>query len=187
LSKRKSLDDVRDVYLFACFTGLRYSDIEKLKPEHIQEFKDKKGKKISIIKLNQQKTKEYLEIALNEYALEIIKKHEGKYLNCLPVISNQKTNDHLKEIGELAKLTNQVSKVSFVGSKKVEELVPKHEMLTMHTARHTFATLSLQKGMSIEVLQKLLGHNKISNTQIYAKIVDEHKHAAMIDVWKKKR
>lgn len=185
LRKRKSLEHVRDIYLFSCYTGLRYGDIVKLKPEHIYEIKQGK-EKVKVIRIIQEKTKDNLELALNDYAKEIIEKYEGKFLNALPVISNQKTNDHLKEIGELAKLTTPVNRVKHVGGKRIDSFVPKYELLTMHTARHTFATLSLQKNMPVEVLQKILGHKKISNTMIYGKIVESHKHKQMLDVWKKK-
>jgi len=184
LSDRKSWEQVRDVYLFGCYTGLRFSDIEKLKPENVYEFNEGKLK-TTVIRIIQKKTKDYLEIALNDYAKEIINKYKGKFTTCLPVISNQKTNDHLKDIGSFAEINSPVTKVEYKGGKRVDTVVPKYTLLTMHTARHTFATLSLQRQMPVEVLQKILGHRKINNTMIYAKIVDSHKHTEMLNVWKK--
>ena len=61
--------------------------------------------------------------------------------------------------------------------------VPKYELVTMHTARHTFATQSLLRGMPVEVLQKVLGHKKIQTTLIYAKIVEDFQHQIMRRVW----
>jgi len=61
--------------------------------------------------------------------------------------------------------------------------VPKCELVTMHTARHTFATQSLLRGMPVKVLQKVLGHQKIQTTLIYAKIVEDFQHQAMRRVW----
>lgn len=175
---RENLDKVRDVYLFACYTGLRYSDVWKLNPVHLV---DRGGYKV--ISLVQTKTGKRIEIALNSLALAILKKYEGQYVNCLPVIVNQKLNYHLKEVGELAGIDGMVEKLVFEKGKASTVLVPKYELITMHTARHTFATQSLMKGMPVEVLQKILGHNKIQNTMVYAKVVDEFKHKVMLDVW----
>jgi site-specific recombinase XerD len=92
-------------------------------------------------------------------------------------------NSHLKEIGQLAGVNSLTEKLTFDKGQPVRTMVPKHELLTVHTARHTFATQSLLKGMTVEVLQKILGHMKIQNTLVYAKIVDDFKHQMMLNVW----
>lgn len=175
---RENLDKVRDVYLFSCYTGLRYSDLKNLHPAHIVERGNYK-----VVSLVQQKTQAKVEFALNAYALAILEKYKGKYLRCLPVIVNQKMNSHLKEIGQLAGINSLAEKLTFDKGQPLRTMVPKHELLTVHTARHTFATQSLLKGMTVEVLQKILGHKKIQNTLVYAKIVDDFKHQMMLNVW----
>ena len=187
LSDELPLQHAKDVYLFGCFTGLRYSDIAKLNPGHIVWAKDDRGKDIRVIRIVMQKTKSPVEIALNEYAEEILNRYWGRYVNCLPVISNQETNKYLKVIGERAGFTDTVIKVQYYRNERVETPVTKYSLLTMHTSRHTFATQSLIKGMAITVLQKILGHRDIKTTMIYAKIVDSFKHTQMMKVWKKKK
>ena len=73
--------------------------------------------------------------------------------------------------------------VSTQGGEVVRAAVPKSELVTMHTARHTFATQSLLRGMPVEVLQKVLGHKKIQTTLIYAKIIEDFQHQTMRRVW----
>ncbi|MBC8084408.1 MAG: tyrosine-type recombinase/integrase [Hymenobacter sp.] len=65
----------------------------------------------------------------------------------------------------------------------VKQQVPKYEMVTMHTARHTFATQSLLRGMPVEVLQKVMGHARLQTTLIYAKIVEDFQHQTMRRIW----
>ena len=67
--------------------------------------------------------------------------------------------------------------------KVVKQQVPKHELVTMHTARHTFATQSLLRGMAMEVLQKVMGHTRIQTTMIYAKIIEDFQHQEMRRIW----
>lgn len=86
--------------------------------------------------------------------LEIIEKYRNKQPNCkvLPLLTNQKMNSYLKEIGDLCEIEKN---------------------LTFHLARHTFATLFLSEGVPLESLSKMLGHKNIATTQIYAKILNE--------------
>lgn len=146
----KKLERIRDNYIFSCYTGLAYTDTDKLDIQNIKDFFDGKD---WIIK-RREKTNVESKILLLDIPRQILKKYEGKLPEgqLLPVISNQKTNDYLKEI---AAITG----------------IEKH--LTFHTARHTFATtVCLTNGVPLESLQKMLGHKNIRTTQIYAKIVD---------------
>ncbi|MEM7373914.1 MAG: site-specific integrase [Bacteroidota bacterium] len=174
LSTNQRLAHVRDVFLFGCYTGLRYSDISQLGKEHIHP---------SSILLKTQKTRDRLKIPLIPQAKEILQRYEGKYLNALPVISNQKMNDYLKELGELAGLDTPVRIVRHHGSKKVEKSHPKYELLTTHTARRTFITLSLEKGVRQEVLMQITGHKDFKTLMRYVKIVDKVKEEEMLKAW----
>ena len=135
------LDKVRDLWVFCSYTGLSYSDMAKLSPSDIVA---SEGKKMIIDK--RIKTGTPYKIVLLPKALAILDKYGGT----LPVITNQKCNYFLKVIGPAA------------GIKK---------NLTMHMARHTFATWALSKGVRIEVVSKMLAHADITTTQIYAKVM----------------
>ncbi|HZI00945.1 MAG TPA: tyrosine-type recombinase/integrase, partial [Flavisolibacter sp.] len=127
----------------------------------------------------------WIEVALNNEALQVIEKYKGQYERCLPVIVNQKMNVHLKTIGKLAGIDAPTNKIVFENGRAVNKIVPKYELITTHTARHTFATQSLMKNppIPIEVLQRILGHSKIKDTLVYAKIVREFQHEIMMKTW----
>lgn len=146
------LEQVRDIFIFCCFTGLAYADVQKLSKSDIV---------VSLngdrwIKTKRTKTKTRSNIPILPTAEFILQKYEfhpeiseGKLL---PVLSNQKMNGYLKEIGDLCKIKKN---------------------LTFHLARHTFATtVTLQNGVPIESVSKMLGHTSVRTTQHYAKILD---------------
>lgn len=179
-----SLSRVRDMFLFSCFTGLRYGDLRRLIPSQITD----KGS-YSIIELVPNKSRSRLkaakriEIPLLSGALEILEKYAGA-LTSLPVISNQKMNKYLKTIGELAGISEKCQVIEYQKGFPVTKVYPKFELITVHVARHTFATLSLVKGVPLEIIQKVLGHSDIRTTMRYAKIVDAYKNAVILDAWK---
>lgn len=144
------VDRVRDVFLFCCYTGLAYVDVEKLSKADIQE--DATSDKWLVIK--RQKTKEPAYILLLETPLAILEKYENdpetRNGNLLPVISNQKTNSYLKEIAALCGINKN---------------------LTFHMARHTFATtVTLENGVPMDTVQKILGHKDARSTLHYARV-----------------
>lgn len=147
------LGQVRDIFLFSCFTGLAYADVKKLRATDIVNGIDNNKWIID----SRKKTDVEYSIPLLPPALEILKKYEDNPLCVnkgipLPVISNQKMNDYLKEIAGVCKITQKI---------------------TFHIARHTFATtVTLLNGVSIESVSKMLGHTNIKTTQHYAKILD---------------
>ena len=146
------LNQIRDVFVFACYTGLSYSDLEKLSNKHIVIGID--GNRW--IKINRTKNGNLCSIPLLPQAKEILKEYENnpKCINkgiLLPVISNERYNAYLKEIGNICGITKN---------------------LTTHVARHTCGTMFADKQISIETIAKILGHSDIKTTQIYAKITD---------------
>ncbi|WP_339655430.1 site-specific integrase [uncultured Maribacter sp.] len=145
------LEQVRDVFIFSCYTGLAYVDVAKLKEDDIVIGMD--GRRW--IKVNRTKTKTLSSIPILPIAEQIISKYTSlpKHKNILlPVYSNQKTNGYLKEIADLSGITKK---------------------LTFHMARHTFATtVTLSNGVPIESVCKMLGHKSLKTTQHYAKILD---------------
>jgi integrase/recombinase XerD len=151
LRESKSLDKVRDYFLFSCYTGLRFMDANTLKISDI--ISDEENRQHISIKMR--KTQDFAIIPLIVDAQNIIRKYrdqseQNSHEFILPRISNQKLNAYLKVLANLS------------GIDKV---------MTHHVARHTFATQALNKGIPIEVIQKLLGHTDIQTTQIYAKML----------------
>ena len=144
------LELVRDIFIFSCFTGLAYIDVSNLTPDHIVTLGDKQW-----IMTQRQKTSVETNVLLLDIPKAIIAKYGGNtYRNgkLFPMLTNQKTNSYLKEIADIC------------GIKK---------NLTFHLARHTFATMSLSKGVPMESVSKMLGHTNIRTTQIYARITNK--------------
>lgn len=147
----RRLEQVRDVFIFSCFTGLSYVDVRNLTKENVVTSFDGK----LWLQLHRQKTSTAVNLPLLKTPLAILKKYEDKMPDgrLLPVSSNQKLNSYLKEIADVC------------GIKK---------NLTFHLARHTFATTTtLAKGVPIETVSKMLGHTNIKTTQIYARITND--------------
>lgn len=147
------LELVRDIFIFSCFTGLAYIDVSNLTPDHIVTLGDKQW-----IMTQRQKTSVETNILLLDIPKAIIDKYcdnsayPKRENKLFPILSNQKMNAYLKEIADLC------------GIKK---------NLTFHLARHTFATMSLSKGVPMESVSKMLGHTNIKTTQIYARITNK--------------
>jgi len=145
-----SLCKMRDVFLFACYTGLSYTDISKLSTKNLKKGNDN----LMWIYIKRTKTNIPSNIPLLPPAVLLInafkKLYNGKTL--FPIISNQKINKGLKRISALCGFNKK---------------------LTFHSARHTFATtVTLTNGVPIETVSKMLGHNNIKTTQIYARVID---------------
>ena len=165
---------VRDNFCFACLTGLRYSDLRLLKKENIKE---------DYIELRVEKTRDYLKIPLSPYAKDILNRNNG----LLPkLFSNQKTNVYLKQIGKLAEITEEVLIVKYRGVQKIEFIEEKYKFLCTHTARRSFVTLSLEKGMRPETVMSITGHKDYKTFKKYIKLTDKVKLVEMNEVWKKK-
>ena len=164
---------VRDVFCFLCFTGLRFSDAEKLKREDI---------KSNRIHLLIKKTRRPMIIPLNSFAKQILDKYKGEE-RPLPIISNQKTNDHLHDIGKLLEFNEPVKKISYKGAEVEEKYVPKHEILTTHIGRKTFITTSLILGMQERQVKEFSGHKNESNFRRYVAFADSYKQQVMNDIW----
>lgn len=147
------LRQVRDIFVFSCYTGLAYIDASNLTPQNIGFGMD--GEKW--IFTFRQKTDTRTNIPILPPAMAIIEKYKDHKLcvvknKLLPILSNQKMNAYLKEIAAICDITKE---------------------LTFHIARHTFATtVTLSNGIPIESVSKMLGHSSIKQTQHYAKILD---------------
>ena len=149
----KTFDEIRDVFVFCCYTGFAYSDVFKFKRSDISIGIDGDYWIIT----HRQKTGERESVPLLPKALDILKKYENhsqclKRNKLLPVRTNQVYNNYLKDVANRCGIEKN---------------------LTSHIARHTFATtVTLSNGVPIETVSKMLGHTKLATTQIYAKVLD---------------
>ncbi len=146
------LSQVRDIFCFCCLTGLAFMDVQQLKPEHLVA--DIHGK--IWIRKARQKTKNMCNIPLLDEAQKIINRYrDHPYCQThgvlLPVCSNQKMNSYLKELADICGIRKNLS---------------------THCARHTFATLTLASGATIDNVAKMLGHANVNMTRRYAKVLD---------------
>jgi integrase/recombinase XerD len=138
------LERVKDLFIFQCITGMAYIDMQNLKLSDIKT----EGKTKHIEKYRQKVDRMPQVIILLPEAEKIIQKHKGS-IKCFPEISNQKMNAYLKEIATICNIDKP---------------------LTTHVARHTFATLMLEKGMPLESISNMLGHASVRQTAVYAKL-----------------
>lgn len=173
LPTQSALERVRDVFLFCCFTGLRYSDVAKLKRTDIKD---------GFIEVVTKKTNDGLRIELNKHSQAILDKYKEIPLPgdlALPVISNVKMNAYLKTLGQVCGIDEPTRIVYFQGNKRFEDVLPKWALLTTHCGRRTFVVTALQLGIPSEVIMKWTGHSDFSAMKPYVKIVDELKARAM--------
>lgn len=173
LSENQRLSQTRDVFCFACVTGLRYSDLDQLKREHVKNDE---------IRLTVTKTKEPLSIPLTDYSRAILKRYEGMH-KPLPVISNQNLNYAVKDLCKLAGIDEQIEIVRFRGAKRESNTYAKYELIGVHTGRKTFATLSLEKGMSAEEVMAITGHKDYKSFARYVKVTEQRKKVVMLKAW----
>lgn len=151
--KNERLQKVKDCFVFSCYTGLSYVDVKELTEDNIVKGIDNNN----WIYTKREKTDELVKIPILPKAWAILQKYRKACelditINILPISSNQKTNSYLKEIAKSSGV---------------------HKNISFHVARHTFATtVMLSNGVPIETVSKLLGHTKLSTTQIYARVVE---------------
>lgn len=184
--KDKKLDACRDIFLFNCFTGLRFSDLRKLKPSSITEQGDYK-----IIKIVQSKFDKPNTITLNEYAIEILNKYlnieylRGGVRYLFPLEINHKANKTLETLLKMMNFNDTIEQIKYNKGVPYIEDTPKYKAINWHNARHTYGVLSIEKGMPLQVVQKQMGHSDIKTTMIYAKIADNFKNEQSTQAWKK--
>ena len=172
-SNKQALERVRDVFLFQCFTGLRYSDVFNLRRSDI------KGDHIEVTTV---KTSDSLIIELNNHSKAILDKYKDVAFEddkVLPVITNQKMNDYLKELAELAGIDEPVRQTYYRGNERIDEVTPKYALLGTHAGRRTFICNALALGIPPQVVMKWTGHNDYKAMKPYIDIADDIKANAM--------
>ena len=170
---KQALERVRDVFLFQCFTGLRYSDVFNLRRSDI------KGDHIEVTTV---KTSDSLIIELNNHSKAILDKYKDVAFEddkVLPVITNQKMNDYLKELAELAGIDEPIRQTYYKGNERIDEVTPKYALLGTHAGRRTFICNALALGIPPQVVMKWTGHSDYKAMKPYIDIADDIKANAM--------
>ena len=170
---KQALDRVRDVFLFQCFTGLRYSDVFNLRRSDI------KGDHVEVTTV---KTSDSLIIELNKHSKAILDKYKDVAFEdnkVLPVITNQKMNDYLKELAELAGIDEPIRQTYYRGNERIDEVTPKYALLGTHAGRRTFICNALALGIPPQVVMKWTGHSDYKAMKPYIDIADDIKANAM--------
>ena len=170
---KQALERVRDVFLFQCFTGLRYSDVFNLRRSDI------KGDHIEVTTV---KTSDSLIIELNNHSKAILDKYKDVAFEddkVLPVITNQKMNDYLKELAELVGIDEPVRQTYYRGNERIDEVTPKYALLGTHAGRRTFICNALTLGIPPQVVMKWTGHSDYKAMKPYIDIADDIKANAM--------
>ena len=170
---KQALDRVRDVFLFQCFTGLRYSDVFNLRRSDI------KGDHIEVTTV---KTSDSLIIELNNHSKAILDKYKDVAFEddkVLPVITNQKMNDYLKELAELAGIDWPVRQTCYRGNERIDEVTPKYALLGTHAGSRTFLCNVLALGIPPQVVMKWTGHSDYRAMKPCIDITDNIKANAM--------
>lgn len=171
----KTLEKVRDLFLFGCYTGMRFSDLLAIRKSNIKN---------GYISFRVTKTKQLIEIPLLDEAKQIIDRYKTE-LKILPTMSNQKFNQYIKLVCELAGLTEEVEIVRYKGAKQIKEIFPKYKLISAHTSRKTYITVSLELGMSAEEVMQISGHTSYKSFKRYVHISRDRAKKAMNNAWKK--
>ena len=172
--EKPSLFRVKDIFLFACYTGLRYSDILNLRYANVTD---------GHIAVTAHKTDNCIRIPLNNSCREILKKYMRS--DCkgddtiFPCPALQKMNSHLKTLCRLAGITTEITIVSYHGENRIQETVSKCDKMSTHAGRRTFISLAIANGVPPRVVRKMTGKRTIKSLQVYIHIGDEPQEKAM--------
>jgi len=174
LSEKPRLDRVRDMFLLGCWTGCRFSDLAQIKPENIKD---------GLLHVRQQKTDTKVVLPLHPVVTAILNKYEG---NLPEPISNQKMNDYLKEVAEEAKINETVHKQITKGGVKISTAHAKHELVTTHTARRSFATNLYKQGVPALTIMAMTGHKTEAAFLRYIRVTPEEHAIKLQKAWNKR-
>jgi len=178
LSNNPRLEKVKDLFLISCYSSLRIGDFKRITPSNIYEMEGDQ-----YLHMITDKTKEEVYIPINEYLLSILEKYNFKS----PVISNQRFNEYIKEVCELAGLTDKVMSHSNVAGKSKTEFVEKWKLVSAHTGRRTWASIMYSKGFPILLLMQCTGHKKESTFFKYIGVSKKEQAIALMKQMKQKQ
>ena len=162
--KSERLSKVKDLFVFGCFTGLRFGDLQQVCEQRIKD---------NVLTIHANKTEDTLNIHLTKQALSILEKYDYQ----LPRITNQKANLYIKEICTLVGIDTPVELIEKRGAKTIKKLYPKNEVISFHASRKTFVTLSLEAEIPVSVIMKQTGHKQTKVFNRYLNVTDKLKEA----------
>ena len=176
LSKQQPrLRRTRDLFIVGAWTGLRFSDFTRIRSENIQD---------GYITIKTQKTNETVVVPIHEHVQAIMNQYEGTTDNSLPVpLSNQRMNDYLKELAALANLDEPITHTSTKGGQTIAKTCPKHELVTTHTARRSFATNQYLAGFPTISIMNITGHRTEKAFMKYIKVTPRQHAEALKKHW----
>ena len=167
-------EDAQDIFVFMCFTGLRYSDASALRWDNIRDDK---------ICFHSKKTKVYLEVDINDYARRILDKRFNDPDRSVGLIFRHRAagniNKALKVLAQRAKIDDPISMLRYSGGRTETVVKPKHKWLSAHAGRHTFVVTALSLGIPIDVIRKFTGHSSHAAILPYIAVVDDLKKKEM--------
>lgn len=174
----RRLNEARDIFIFGCATGLRDSDLRRLEWRHIAD---------GVVTITAHKTDQKIIVPLNRYSSAIIRKYRGT-ARPLPtkagvMVSNQKLNKALKDLGKLAGLSRTIEVKRQRGVERITKVLALHEIMSVHMARRTFFTLSLERGIPLQEVMALTGHSTYASAKRYLNVTLERKKSAMVKAW----
>ena len=167
LKEGSALDQTRDFFIFQCYTALRYSDLKQLRPDNITKSEDG----TFILRLLTEKDDDDVTYRLAKRAVDIYKKYSTHIYDggrLFPVLSNQKYNEHLKELGKIAGLRGEWIDYEYRLNKLIEVHTPKSDLST-HTARRTFVVTALNQGVTAEKIMQITSHSDYNAMKPYIK------------------
>ncbi|RNI29080.1 tyrosine-type recombinase/integrase [Rufibacter latericius] len=180
-ARRASLSLAKDLMVFIFKTGPRWSDLHNLDPSNVYDFDLPGGQAVKVLEYYQIKGGKQREfpcrVALDQEAAAIVAKYQGKQKKLLPVPSNQKLNEALKEVCRLAGIKAPVKRVRYKHGKRVEKSFEKWELASCHRCRATCATNLFEGGANDRTVQDVLGHDDPRSTRIYVRNADREQFA----------
>ncbi len=170
-SQNPRLEKVRDLFVFGCFTGMRFSNYSTIKKSDIHD---------GFINVRDVKdNNKTLSIPLNDYSTYILKKYDYR----LPKITNQKFNDYIKELVQRVGLTDEIKKTKKLGQEIIETISPLYERVSSHTARRSFITIMKNNKIPDKVIMSYTGHKSLEVFNQYYKPNTDEKVGFMQTVW----
>lgn len=163
-------DRIRDLFVFACYSGLRFSDVTALTHNDVHD---------GALHVVTKKTGTAVVIHTNSHTERIIAKYTGGGARLLPTMVPQVVNRKLKEIGRIASIDTPVKLVRHNGSQITVDYSPKYEVLSFHVARRTFVTMAVRKGIPSQVIMSWTGHKSERMLRPYLAVVDSVKEESM--------
>lgn len=170
--KSEKLERVRDVFVFACVTGMRFGELSLITRSNVTD-------NFIILKEDKDETKEAREIPLTILSRYILLKYDYN----LPLIANQKQNDYIKEVFQELKYDHKVQKVTTKGKENIKEEMFFYDRISTHTARRTFITMMKRQGKSDKLIASITGHNDMKTLNQYYQISEPEKKEAMDEVF----